>query len=147
MKLHPNQNVDESFKPSQKGVILSTTSIIDVQERLLNKHKDKKYFMPGKADCDYIEGYNSCHRIKGPTPTPKTYMQNAKAIGLTQYLGPLSGGNYETPDTDKFLVQLKHFKEFKRLIQNDDIEKKIKAEKRPRVKLFHLNILKLKRIP
>ena len=35
-KLHPNQNVDEFFKPSKKGVILSNTSIMDIQERLLN---------------------------------------------------------------------------------------------------------------
>ena len=56
-------------------------------------------------------------------------MQFAKAIGLTQYLGPMEGGNYETPDTESCLVELQHIKDLQKAIENEEAD--IRDENKP----------------
>ena len=118
IKLHPSQHLDRAFKPCQVAVILSSTSMISLQKRVLAKY-DVKFFMGVKTNDDPIESYNGGVRGRGKSPTPQQYMWISKAISLTQYLGPVDG-SYEADHTESALVQLKHFKELRKSLEEED---------------------------
>ena len=118
MQLNPKQHLDKAFKPCQLSVILSSTSIVSLVKRLLAKYK-VKYFMAVKGNNDPIEGYNGGVRGKGKDPTPIQYMWYAKAMSMTQYMGPLQG-SYEASHADSSLVQLRDMKQLRKSLEKEE---------------------------
>ena len=66
-KLHHKQQ-DDTLKPSQEGVLLSTSSILYLQEKLLNQGFD--WVLSARFSNDGIENYHSVVRSKDKAPTP-----------------------------------------------------------------------------
>ena len=118
MQLNPKQHLDKAYKPCQVAVILSSTSIVGLVKRLLAKY-NVKYFMAVKGNNDPIEGYNGGVRGKGKDPTPLQYMWYAKAMSMTQYMGPLKG-SYEASHADSCLVQLQDLKLLKKSLEKEE---------------------------
>ena len=75
--------------------------------------------MPVKCNNDPIEGYNGCVRQRGKNPTPQSYMWYAKAIGLSQYLGPTQG-SYELSHTESSLVELQNIKDLRKSLEEEE---------------------------
>ena len=60
MKLHVNQK--NALKPTQEGVLLSTTSLLYLQKKLLDAGYD--FVLTGRFSNDGIENYHSLIRFK-----------------------------------------------------------------------------------
>lgn len=89
--------------------------------------------MPVKCNNDPIEGYNGCVRQRGKNPTPQSYMWYAKAIGLSQYLGPTQG-SYELSHTESSLVELQNIKELRKSIKEEEGKSIATIEEQPTLK-------------
>lgn len=113
LKLHKDQQ--DSFKPTQVGVILSTNGIIQLKTKLL---KSMPFFLPGKCTNDPIEQYHGEVRSINKSPTGTQFKHCAKSMGVTQYLAKVKGGSYDSEDSS-FLID---FDSFRKVLENEQNE-------------------------
>lgn len=85
------------FKPVQRGVIISTKSIIELSTYLLNE-KDYQYVLAGRLTSDCVENIFSSVRAKQPSPNALQFKQNLKIIAISKYLKPIDNSSYEEDD-------------------------------------------------
>lgn len=89
-----NIGYKKTFKPVQKGIMITTTSIIELTNYLLNK-RGYKYVLGSRFSQDCIENLFSLIRAKNPTPNALQFQQNLKLIIISQYFKSLDTSNYE----------------------------------------------------
>lgn len=82
------------FKPVQRGVIISTKSIIELSTYLLNE-KGYQYVLAGRLTSDCMENIFSSVRAKQPSPNALQFKQNLKIIAISKYLKPVGNSSYE----------------------------------------------------
>ena len=116
LKLHKDQQ--DSFKPTQVGVILSTNGIIKLKDKLL---EFMPFFLSGKCTNDPIEQYHGEVRSINKSPTCNQFKYCAKSMGITQYLAKLKGGSYDAEDS-AFLIDFQSFKKVLESEQNEQEE-------------------------
>jgi len=100
----------ETFKPIQRGIILSTTSIINLVEYLL-KHRNFLFILTGRLTQDCIENLFLLLRHKNPILDALQFKNNLKLIAITMYTKSILTGNYETDNSEylnSFLEYLKY---------------------------------------
>ena len=121
MKLNPNQQ--NSYWPSQKGVILTTTGILQLQKRLLVEYS-LKFFLPGKASNDTMEHFNGEVRKYGKNPTCLQFKRFCRAIFLCNYMkGQIKGAAYEDDETiDCFLTEYKNIKRIEEDLEAEEVK-------------------------
>lgn len=88
-------DIGGQWKPSQTGVQLSTASILNLAEDLLN---EQPYFLTSRVTQDCLENLFSCVRYKNPNPTAREFKSALKAISIAQYFKPSKHGSYEEDD-------------------------------------------------
>ena len=80
------------WKPVQTGILISTTSIINMAEDILY---DQPFFLTSRVTQDCLENLFSCVRYRNPDPTAKEFKAALKAISVAQYLKPSKYGSYD----------------------------------------------------
>jgi hypothetical protein len=86
-----------SWKPVQSGVILSTMSVLQLQDRLLNR-EDFKFVLTARLSQDCLENLFSCVRSKNPVPTALEFKNCLRLLTVSQYLKGAETGSYDLAD-------------------------------------------------
>lgn len=89
------------WKPVETGVILSTTTIFDLQSDYLAK--GHKYLLTSRFTQDCLENLFSSIRMKKPVPTAIEFRQTLKLISVAQFLICSQARSY-TGDDREFLA-------------------------------------------
>lgn len=91
--------VRELWKPVQKGVIISTLSILDIQQLFL---KDNRYafLLTSRFTQDCLENFFCVVRSKQVIPNAVQFKNNLKSICISQYLKNVSKGSYDEDDRE-----------------------------------------------
>ncbi|CAL1677325.1 unnamed protein product [Lasius platythorax] len=99
--LFTNLTVDNEghFKPVQKGMIITTTSILELTNYLLEKRAFQFVFI-GRMIQDCVENLFSVIRSKNPVPNALQFKNNLKLISVSLYVRPVSRSNYKENDRD-----------------------------------------------
>ncbi|KAG0434958.1 hypothetical protein HPB47_018763 [Ixodes persulcatus] len=96
---------DGAYKPVQAGVVLSTKSVLDLQEMLIDKHSFS-FVLTSRFTQDCLENLFSVVRQGNPIPTPLEFKMALKLITLSQYLKASKAGSYELDDASFYLTDL-----------------------------------------
>ena len=92
-----------TWKPVQTGVIMSTTSVLSIQNELLDS--GFKFLLTARLTQDCLESLFSMVRIKNPIPTPLAFKYALKSLCVSQCLKfPNRNGSYFEDDRDKELA-------------------------------------------
>ena len=88
------------WKPVQSGVLMATTSVLDIQEELLND--GYQFLLTSRLTQDCLENLISVVRLKNPVPSPQSFKSALKNISIAQFLKPPGGnhGNYQEDDRE-----------------------------------------------
>lgn len=89
----------EIFKPVQRGIILTTTSVINLVEYLLNK-RNFQFVLIGRFTQDCIENLFSLLRHKNVIPDCLQFKNDLKLISVAMYMKSIVSGNYEEDDSE-----------------------------------------------
>ena len=99
-----------SWKPVQSGVILSTLSVLQLQDRLLNT-ENFNFLLTARLTQDCLENLFSCVRSKNAVPTPLEFKNSLRLLTVSQYLKGADSGSYDLADgslvADFLAVQVK----------------------------------------
>lgn len=74
-----------AWKPVQTGVILSTVSVLQLQDRLLNED-NFKFLLTARLTQDCLENLFSCVRSKNAVPIPLEFKNTLRLLTVSQYL-------------------------------------------------------------
>ncbi|XP_025155233.1 uncharacterized protein LOC109504180 isoform X1 [Harpegnathos saltator] len=88
---------DAKFKPVQSGVMITTTSLIELTQFLIDERK-YVYVLTSRFTQDCLENLFSSIRVKHPVPTALQFKQNLKLIAISQYLQSPHTSSYEKDD-------------------------------------------------
>ena len=86
-----------AWKPVQTGIVLSTTSIIEVQHKLLVDGKFA-FVLTSRFSQDCLENFFSCVRRKNAVPTPLEFKNSLRVLTVAQYLKGSCCGSYQQDD-------------------------------------------------
>lgn len=97
------------FKPVQRGVVITTTSYIELTKYLIQE-KGYTYVLGGRLTTDGVENVYSLARIKHEKPTALQFKQSLRVIAISQYMKPVKTSSYEEDDREMFSPSLTEFK-------------------------------------
>ena len=100
-------------KPVQHGILLSTTSLIQVAKYLLDE-ANYQFVFPGRFLGDCIENVNSQIRRVVSNPTSKMMKYCMKIVVFVSYLKPSKHGSYDIDDSSNWLTELQDLKDLER---------------------------------
>ncbi|KAM7306127.1 uncharacterized protein ISCGN_016023 [Ixodes scapularis] len=103
-----------TFKPVQTGVILSTSSILYLQDLLLHE-EGFTFVLISRFTQDSLENFFSSVRRRNPIPTPVEFKSALRIITLSQYLKPVRNSSYELDDEAFYLADLSDIPEATRV--------------------------------
>lgn len=86
-----------SWKPSQSGSIISTTSILDLQNIYLNE-KGFHFLLTSRFTQDCLENLFSVIRAKNIIPNALQFKNDLQLISVFHYLRNVSRGSYDEDD-------------------------------------------------
>lgn len=92
-----------SWKPVQTGVVLSTATILKLQEKYLDS--GLPFLLTSRFTQDKLENFFSLVRGKNRTPDALEFKNCLKAITLSQYLKDIRGSSYQYDDSE-FIADL-----------------------------------------
>jgi hypothetical protein len=87
-----------TWKPVQTGLILSTSSVLELCNNLLDSTLD--FLLTSRLTQDCLENLFSVVRSKNPIPTPREFKYALKIICAAQYLKEVKSGNYHLDDRE-----------------------------------------------
>lgn len=96
---------DGTFKPVQTGILLSTTSILELQQLLLHE-QNFEFVLTSRFTQDNLENFFSTARLRNSMPTPFEFKMGLKMITLSQYFRPVNNTSYENYSEAFFLADL-----------------------------------------
>ena len=85
---------DFKWKPWQTAVVTTSKSILSMANQLLEE-ENFEFFLTSRVSQDSLENTFSMIRLKNPTPTPKEFKYNLRAICAAQYMKEKKSSNYE----------------------------------------------------
>ena len=80
------------WKPCQKGIVLSTLSVLELTERLLGE--GLCFLLTARLSQDKVENFFSCVRRRKANPTALEFKNAIKTISLAQILEDVKASNY-----------------------------------------------------
>lgn len=86
-----------TWKPSQKGSIVATSSILDIQNIYLDD-KGFHFILTSRFTQDCLENLFSVMGTKNIVPNALQVKNNLKLLSVSQYLKDISKGNYNEDD-------------------------------------------------
>lgn len=104
------------FKPVQRGIMISTQSVIDLTEYLI-VHRNFKYVFTVRFTQDCVENLFSQIRLKNVVPNPLQFIHDLRIISIAMYMKDLRNSNYEQDDGEylsEFLEYLDNKKTFRK---------------------------------
>lgn len=90
------------WKPLNKGVILSTTNVINIADYLIEK-ENYDYVLTSRLTQDALENVNSQIRMRDRRPSALECLRNIKLISICQYMKGVRSSSY-CADNNQFLV-------------------------------------------
>lgn len=87
------------FKPVQSGIMITTTSIIELTKYLIIERK-YSYVLSGRFTQDCLENIFSSIRIRHPIPNALQFKHNLKLLAISKYLHTPHTSNYDKDDGD-----------------------------------------------
>lgn len=122
MQIIPELYVGESksWKPSQMGALISTKSVLDLQNLFLNE-MNYKFLLTSRLTQDCLENLFCTVRAKQIKPTALQFKNNLKLITVSQYLKDPSKSSYEKDDRE-FLSDFLEILTPRNTIKYDTIE-------------------------
>ena len=105
MKLHKDQSDDE-FKPTQRGVVMTNASIKWSVNELFTRH-GFKYIPSALFSNDPVEQFHGDERSIQRNPTAKQFLDNAKLISVSHYMGHVKDTNHAVDENSKFMTCLR----------------------------------------
>ena len=115
--------------PCQKGVCLTTKSILWLQEMLLSN--GVTFFLSSRVSGDSVENYHSQVRQLNPNPTLIEYERFQKVLGVTHVMTKnVKGSSYDFDETDDWLSDFKSIKQLQDSSVKDDLQDKIMHDAR-----------------
>ena len=96
-----NIKIGESgaWKPIQKGVKLSTISLLNIHSRILND-KNNKYLLSSNFANDCIENLFSLVRMKHSVPSAKEFKYILRNICIGQFMKEVKNSSYDFDDSE-----------------------------------------------
>lgn len=88
---------DGSWKPVQTGIILTTMSVMQLQEHLLVK-EGFFFVLLSRFGQDSLENFFSTLRMNNPVPSPREFKCALRSASLSQFMRPNPKGNYACSD-------------------------------------------------
>lgn len=123
IELFKNMEIGRHFKPVQRGVMITTQSIIELTEYLIIE-RDYKYVLTSRFTQDCVENLFSGIRAKHQIPNALQFKQDLKELCISHYIRPSKNSNYDQDDREficNFLSPRKlimnHFQIFQNLKQ------------------------------
>jgi len=116
------------FKPVQRGIMISTQSVIDLTEYLITT-RDFQYVLTSRFTQDCVENLFSLIRIKNVIPHSLQFTHNLKLIAIAMYMKDIRNSNYDNDDRQYlsgFLDYLSKEKEKKNDIDICKVQETIK---------------------
>ena len=87
------------WKPVQTRIIMSTTSVLEIQDELLNA--GYKFLLTSRITQDCLENLFSMVRLKNPIPSPLAFKYALKIISVSQFMKSLATqGSYQEDDRE-----------------------------------------------
>jgi hypothetical protein len=87
------------WKPIQTGVILVTTTLIEITQECLDDHHFQ-FVLTGRLNQDALENLCYVVRLKKPLPTPLDFRRALKQICVSQFLYVPMSSNYHIDDSE-----------------------------------------------
>lgn len=115
---------EPKFKPVQCGIMITTTSIIELVQYLINDRK-YQFVLTARFTQDCIENLFSSIRVKHPVPTSLQFKQNLKLIAISQYFKSPHTSSYENDDGQiigDVFNKLKTIQDVNECTQTSDVE-------------------------
>ena len=117
----------QSLKPTQRGIIMATTSMIDLAKFML-KQEGVKFLRPGMVSNDPIENFHGSVRSRNKKPTCLNFMRITKAICMCQCLDGPANGSYDQDDvSDSIFTDIKALKEAKEHLDWEKVQQENEA--------------------
>ena len=85
------------FKPVQRGVLLTTKSVLELADYLIEEH-NYRFVLTSRFSTDCIENLCSSLRVKQPIPAALQFKQNLKVVTVSKYLRPVNNSSYSADD-------------------------------------------------
>lgn len=101
-----------SFKPVQRGIVISTTSIINLTEYLINE-RSFQFIFTSRFTQDCVENLFSQVRRKNVIPDPLQFVHNLKLIAVAMYMMQVNNSNYQNDDQEYLTGFLEYLSEKK----------------------------------
>lgn len=102
------------FKPWQKGLIITTNSVIELSEYLLEQ-RGYKYVLTGFFSTDLVENLFSVMRSKNEIPNALQFKNNLKLVSVSHYMKEVKNSNYAYDDGEYLLDFLEKKKKKKKI--------------------------------
>ncbi|KAK1895639.1 Transposable element P transposase [Dissostichus eleginoides] len=87
-----------SWKPVQTGLVMATTTILEVQHDLLRQ--GHKFVLTSRFTQDCLENTFSSIRLRNSVPTPVEFQSALRAVTVGQFLSPVHTGSYVEDGSD-----------------------------------------------
>lgn len=94
---HVSIGKEGAWKPVQSGVLLSTFSVLELQNRFLNI-LNFKFLLTARLTQDCLENLFSCVRSKNAVPTALEFKNTLHLLTVSQYLKGATSGSYDLDD-------------------------------------------------
>lgn len=95
---HMKMGMTSHWKPSQAGLLISTSVVLSLSEELLSKHR-YKYVLTGRLNQDCLENIFSVLRLKKPIPNAYDVKCALKLICVGQFLHTPKSTSYDVDDS------------------------------------------------
>lgn len=110
----------KALKPYQKGVLMSTTSLLELQEYLIQEGFDFVFSHRFTQDC--VENLFSQIRASTRKPTALQFKQTLKRLLVSNFITQIEGSNYEMDDNEDYKFSMIDFLDDKRQLANTSID-------------------------
>jgi len=87
------------FKPVQRGIIISTKSIIELSKYLITE-KNFKYILTSRFSQDCLENLFSQIRQKNVIPNPLQFSNDLKLISIAMYMKRINSSSYDNDNSE-----------------------------------------------
>lgn len=91
--------IGNGFKPVQRGIIISTTSIIELTNYLITK-KNFKFVLTSRFTQDCMENLFSQIRQKNVIPHPLQFSNDLKLVSIAMYMKCINNSSYDNDDRE-----------------------------------------------
>lgn len=99
IKVFSGMKVKGGWKPSQTGVIMVTSALLEIKDYLLEK-KSYEFVLTGRFTQDIVENIFGLIRLIRSKPSPLEFKHRLRQLCLSQFMKPVRGSSYDFDDRE-----------------------------------------------